>query len=105
MDAESNDPQSMLNFYRRVLALRHRLQTADTSCRWLDCDAPSGLNDGADWQPGGVIAYARENGWACVTNFASKPAALPGGEVLLTSAPLTDDGLLPQDASAWLSLR
>ena len=105
VDVESDDPQSMLNFYRRVLALRHRLQTADTSCRWLDCDAPSGLNDGADGQPDGVIAYARENGWACVTNFASKPAALPGGEVLLTSAPLTDDGLLPQDASAWLSLR
>ncbi|KAB7789897.1 glycoside hydrolase family 13 protein [Bifidobacterium leontopitheci] len=104
VDVEDADDGSMLNFYRRVLALRHELQTADTSCAWLAEDRPSGARDGADGQPGGVIAYRRANGWANITNFGATPAVLPDGDVALTSGPLTDDGRLPQDTSAWLRL-
>lgn len=43
-------------------------------------------------------------GWASITNFGEEPITLPQGEVLLTSGPLTDDGKLPQDTSAWLKL-
>ena len=103
VDVEDQDADSMLNFYRRVLELRHELQTSDTSCEWLDEDAPSGLRDGADGQPGGVIAYRRANGWANLTNFGATPVALPAGTVILTSGPLTEDGKLPQDTSVWLS--
>ena len=102
VDVEDADPASMLNFYRRVLALRHELQTDDTGCTWLDEDAPSGRRDGADGQPGGVIAYQRANGWMNLTNFGATPVVLPEGKMLLTSAPLTDDGRLPQDTSVWL---
>ncbi|MFP5487033.1 MAG: hypothetical protein ACLGHQ_01825 [Acidimicrobiia bacterium] len=35
-------------------------------------------------------------------NFGETPVVLPAGEVVLASAELTDDGLLPADATAWV---
>ena len=71
---------------------------------WLPEDQPGKAHDGANGFPGGTIAYRRANGWASITNFGEEPITLPQGEVLLTSGPLTDDGKLPQDTSAWLKL-
>lgn len=95
----------MLNFYRRVLRLRHKLQCSDTSLEWLDEDMPSGRADGADGLEGGVIAYRRANGWASVTNFSSSPVKLPSGDIILTSSRLEADGSLPQDTTAWVMLK
>ena len=95
----------MLNFYRRVLRLRHKLQCSDTSLEWLAEDMPSGQPDGADGLEGGVIAYRRANGWASVTNFSSSPVKLPPGDIILTSSRLEDDGSLPQDTTAWVMLK
>ena len=81
------------------------LQTTDLSLAWLPEDRSSGKPDGANGFTGGTIAYKRANGWASITNFGADPAALPAGKVLLTSGPLTEDGLLPQDMSAWIQLR
>lgn len=53
---------------------------------------------------GGTIAFRRANGWASVTNFGAEPAELPAGDILLVSGPLTDDGRLPQDTTAWIAL-
>ena len=39
-----------------------------------------------------------------VTNFGAEPAELPAGDILLVSGPLTDDGRLPQDTTAWIAL-
>ena len=94
----------MLTLYRRTLALRHKLQTDDLSLEWLPEDRSSGKPDGANGFTGGTIAYKRANGWASITNFGADPVDLPAGEVLLTSGPLTDDGKLPQDTSAWIQL-
>ncbi|TPF85667.1 alpha-amylase [Bifidobacterium sp. UTCIF-37] len=98
-DVEAADEGSMLNLYRRALALRAKLLTAtgDTSTvDWLDGD--EGYDD--------VIAYARPategRTLTSVTNFGTEPVALPDGAVILASAPLTDDDRLPQDATAWL---
>ncbi|WP_055428236.1 glycoside hydrolase family 13 protein [Bifidobacterium aesculapii] len=106
-DVEERDASSMLTLYRRALALRATLLTAtgDTSTfDWVDM--------GAD-----VIAYRRPAAadgttdaaatdaartLTAVTNFGAAPVALPEGDVVLASAALTDDGLLPQDASAWV---
>lgn len=104
VDVEEDDADSMLSLYRRSLALRHRLMPQDATLAWLPQDRPSGRNDGADGHEGGVIAYRRSNGWADVTNFGAGSVTLPAGEVLLASAPLTEDGRLPQDASAWIRL-
>ena len=103
-DREAADPDSMLSLYRRTLALRYELQTDDLSLEWLPEDRSSGKPDGANGFTGGTIAYRRANGWASITNFGADPVDLPAGEVLLTSGPLTDDGRLPQDTSAWLRL-
>ena len=51
-----------------------------------------------------TIAFRRANGWASVTNFGAEPAELPAGDILLVSGPLTDDGRLPQDTTAWIAL-
>lgn len=103
-DVEAADPDSMLSLYRRALALRHEMFTDDLTIEWLPEDTPSGKPDGAEGAEGGTIAYKRANGWASVTNFGADPVALPAGELLLASGPLTDDGKLPQDTSAWLRL-
>lgn len=88
--AES-DPDSILNLYRAALRLRRDLP-ADESLTWLD-------------SPGAhVLAFRRGAGFVCVVNLGSESTVLPEHRsVLLTSAPLTDDGRLPSDATAWLT--
>lgn len=53
-----------------------------------------------------VIAYARPAAGAktlvSITNFGAHELALPEGEVLVSSEPLT--GALGQDASVWMLL-
>ena len=104
VDREDTDSGSMLNLYRKALGLRHEWMTADTTLTWLDCDRSSGKPDGAEGHTGGIIAFRRANGWASVTNFGAEPAELPAGDILLVSGPLTDDGRLPQDTTAWIAL-
>lgn len=51
-----------------------------------------------------VLTFTRDPGFACVVNFGPAPASLPTHrEILLTSGPLTDDGLLPADVAVWLA--
>lgn len=104
VNEEEGDPSSMLAFYRQALALRHRLQCPDISLEWLDINGSDNLPDGANGLTGGIIAYKRSNGWACITNFGAQPVNLPAGQVLLPSGPLDSDGRLPQDTSAWIRL-
>ena len=53
-----------------------------------------------------VVAYRRAAVEGCtftsVTNFGTAPVSLPEGSVVLTSGPLTPDGQLPTDTSAWV---
>jgi len=48
-----------------------------------------------------VVAFERPNGWTVVTNFGTAPAALPAGEVLLSSSPVEGD-VLPGETTVWL---
>ncbi|NEG95192.1 alpha-amylase [Bifidobacterium sp. SMB2] len=104
VDVQDADPDSTLNLYRAALALRHEYRNEDTDVEWLPEDRASDVPDGANGYPGGVIAYRRSNGWASLTNFGAEPIDLPAGEVLLASAPLTEDGRLPQDVGVWMKL-
>ncbi|MFY9650995.1 DUF3459 domain-containing protein, partial [Trebonia sp.] len=46
-----------------------------------------------------------DGGVRCVANLSASPVGLPPhAAVLLASGPLTDDGLLPPDTTAWLSV-
>jgi alpha-glucosidase len=90
VEAEQNDPGSMLNLYRRMLRIRRtEPDLGPGHLRWLP-SAPD------------VLAFTRGNGFVCVTNLSRSPIELPAGSsVLLASADLTG-GLLPSDATAWL---
>ncbi|MFE2041551.1 glycoside hydrolase family 13 protein [Streptomyces sp. NPDC059477] len=80
---------STLELYRTALRLRRKLTEGET------------LTWAADTPPA-VLSFARTDGWRCVTNLSAAPVPLPPGEVLVTSGPLTDDGRLGPDTTAWL---
>jgi alpha-glucosidase len=87
VSVEDADPRSTLNLYRRALAVRAEL-LAGEGARFVD------------GRPG-AIEVLREGGWRCITTFGI-PTTLPEGELLLSSAPIGDDRVLPADATAWL---
>ena len=87
VDVEQADPDSMLTLYHAALAIRQESLTAtrDTTAEQVDM--------GPD-----VVAYTRAavggRTFTSITNFGTEPVELPGGSVVLTSGPLTPDGLL-----------
>jgi alpha-glucosidase len=93
VQAQHDDPQSTLTLYRRALRLRREMDAlGDGQVRWLS-------------EPGDdVLAFERPGTPAvvCVLNQSAEPVPV-SGEVLLTSGPLTDNGLLPPDTTAWLT--
>jgi alpha-glucosidase len=93
VEAQEDDPASMLSLYRAALALRHEHPAlGDGEFTWL----PSGP---------GVLAFSRGSGFACVVNLSDGPVPLPAGAtVLLGSGPGIADGALPPDAAAWLAV-
>ena len=99
-DAEEADPASMLNLYRRALALRAELLASvdPAAFAWLPAEA-------FDAAAANVVAYERPTAagtrLVSVTNFGPEPVPLPAGEVALASCAL-EDGMLPTDASAWV---
>ena len=88
VEAQDGQEDSTLSLYRRALALRSQLQTAET-LEWLE----TGRTD--------VVAFRRPNGWTSVTNFGTEAVELPAGTVLVSSAPLEADSL-PGATTAWL---
>ncbi|MGQ4399953.1 alpha-amylase family glycosyl hydrolase [Streptomyces hayashii] len=81
---------STLELYRTALRLRRKLLQGEELV-W------------ARQSPPGVLSFARHDGWRCVTNLSDASVPSPPGEVLLSSAPLGDDGLLPPDTTVWLA--
>jgi alpha-glucosidase len=87
VEAQTDSATSTLSLYRDALALRRRLQAAET-LEWVEAGAA-------------VLHFSRPGGWHSITNFGTDPVALPAGELKLASAPLAD-GLLAPDTTAWL---
>ena len=89
VEAELDDPESMLSLYRRALELRG--------------EHPAMSGDEVEWYgaPEGCLAFRRTGGLVCALNASPATVPTPPGEVLLASAPLAD-GMLPPDTSAWL---
>jgi alpha-glucosidase len=92
VQAESGNPDSMLELYRQALRIR-RIEPA--------------LGDGPmTWLPAanGVLALDRGTSVRCIVNLSASPVRLPPhSAVILTSSPLSD-GLLPPDGAAWLRI-
>ncbi|SFC46589.1 glycoside hydrolase family 13 protein [Streptomyces aidingensis] len=92
--AQSGDPASMLELYRRALRLRRAHPALGEG------DGPA-----LEWLPSApeVLAFARRPGFRCAVNLSGRPQPLPPHrEVLLASGPL-DGGGLPPDTAAWLT--
>ncbi len=90
VEAQTGDPDSMLELYRTALRLRRETEAlGDGELEWLDL-------------PEGVLGFTREPGFACVVNVSAEHVALPAGyDVVLATAELVDGGL-PIASSAWL---
>jgi alpha-glucosidase len=91
-EAQTGDPGSMLELYRRALSYR-RAQPAlgDGDLAWLPTTGP-------------VLAFTRghESTFTCVVNLSDRPVELPlAGTVVLASGAL-EGALLPPDTAAWL---
>jgi alpha-glucosidase len=92
-DAQAGDPDSMLAFYRRVLALRRAHVRG--AFAWRDLD--------------GSVAFDRGDGLLVVTNPTAVPLALPADWVArrslaLSTAPDSHDAaVVPADTTVWLA--
>jgi alpha-glucosidase len=85
VEAQREDPHSMLELYREALARRRELAGAPFA--WLD-DAEE------------TLSFARGH-VVCTVNAASDDIPMPGGELLLASEPGLQD-MLPPDTAAWV---
>ncbi|WP_345751518.1 glycoside hydrolase family 13 protein [Microbacterium rhizophilus] len=92
-DRQHGDPESTLNLYRTLLRLRRELALGEAEHSWID-----GF--------GGETVAFRSGPVTVVANTGPWPVTLPAGRVLVSSAPLGEDGdgalTLPGDAAVWL---
>jgi alpha-glucosidase len=93
VEAQEDDPGSVLAMCRRALAARRRLRAAGLT----------GPDDEVRWSvTEGVLAAERPGGLAVHVNLGAAPAPLPGGRLLVASGPLDGDGELPADTAVWV---
>ncbi|MGL5856826.1 MAG: glycoside hydrolase family 13 protein [Angustibacter sp.] len=92
LDRQRGVPGSTYEMYRAALTLRreHRLGSGDLT--WVE------------GYPGSVVAL-RNGAVVVVANVGTEPVRLPDGEVLMTSQPLPEPGVLPSDVTAWVLAR
>ena len=92
VEAQDDDPDSTLSFYRGVLEARRRITGAlGTTVEFLD-------------SPPEVLAFRRDPDLVCVVNCGTTPADVSGyGEALVASASADEvgRGSLPPDTAAW----
>ncbi|MGH3828505.1 MAG: DUF3459 domain-containing protein, partial [Pseudonocardiaceae bacterium] len=92
VEAQLEDPSSMLSLYRQALELRqgHSAFTG-TEVEWYGA-------------PPGCLAFRRgSGGLVCALNASGRPVSLPAEQVLLASGPLPPFGdTLPPDTAVWL---
>ncbi|KNC19748.1 alpha-amylase [Arthrobacter sp. RIT-PI-e] len=93
IDVQDADDTSPLSLVRTALTLRKHL---------LEEGVLSADDDGA-WRidEGAVLVCEREK-FVVVLAMGTDAVPLPDGEVVLTSSPLTPEGLLPPDTAAWV---
>jgi alpha-glucosidase len=90
VEAQADEPTSMLTLYRRGLRLRR--------------DAPWGAAGDLHWlpSPDDVLAFARGPRFLCLTNFGPDAVPLPAGTELLLSSTDLEGGAVPPDTTVWL---
>jgi alpha-glucosidase len=93
-ETQAGDPGSHLSLYKAALGIRRSHPALGEGRLTWDEDVPPA-----------VLSFTRDESFRCVVNLGESPVPLPSHEqVLLASEPLTNDGLLPVDATAWLAI-
>ncbi|MET8828970.1 glycoside hydrolase family 13 protein [Streptomyces sp. NPDC004610] len=95
VQAQEGVAGSTLELYRAALRLRRKLTEGESLVWAAETEAETETGPG-------VLAFARTEGWRCLTNLSAAPVPLPPGEVLLASGPLTGDGRVGPDTTVWL---
>jgi alpha-glucosidase len=98
VDQQEGVAGSTLELYRTLLEYRRKHRFGHGSLAWdaLSSDAVVALRNTAGDGEGTLLV---------VTNLGADPVALPDGEVLATSGPLTDDDdAVPTDTTVWVRL-
>jgi alpha-glucosidase len=85
-------PGSMLELYRRALALRREHPAlGDGTLQWVD-------------SPAGTLMFTRDPSFACLVNLDGKPVAPPEGwDLILASDDLDANGRLAANTALWLT--
>jgi alpha-glucosidase len=93
VQAQTGDERSMLELYRRALAIRRREPAlGDGTLQWLEA-------------PDGALAFAREPRFVCVANLEGDLVPPPEhAELLLSSGDLASDAAVPSDTAAWFTV-
>ena len=89
VEAQLDDPRSMLRLYHEALRIRKELPAlGDGELRWLD-------------GPDDVLIFERAPGFVCAVNFGRKPVRLDVDGTLLLSSARVNDAELDADSAAW----
>jgi alpha-glucosidase len=91
VETQDGTEGSTLTLYRRALALRHELQSAE-QLTWVETGRPD------------VLWFTRPNGWSVVTNFGTTPFELGGAAPVLSSSDSSGD-VVPGETTVWLAPR
>jgi alpha-glucosidase len=92
VQAQTGDPNSMLELYRAAIRRRRAEPGLHQSAMgWLSLDPE-------------VLAYTRGPDFACVINMSGRAIELPEFQTCLLSSSPLDGVLLPPDTAAWLRL-
>jgi alpha-glucosidase len=89
VEAETDDPASMLSLYRNGLRIRRSRPWGAGPFRWLDAGGES-------------LSFARGDAFVCLVNFGPDPIAVPAGAAVLIASNELEGGALPQDTTVWL---
>jgi len=94
VDAQVDDPTSMLSLYRAALAMRRSEPgLRGETFEWLDYLGPDG----------DILAFVRGD-IACVVNLGAAPVSLPPHSAVLLTSGEHPDGVLHTDTAVWLRL-
>jgi alpha-glucosidase len=89
VEAQIDDPESMLSLYRTGLSIRRQAPWGEHGeLKWLDYGDP-------------VIAFSRGERFVCIVNFGTEPIKLPEGAEVLVASTLLDGNTVAHDTTVW----
>jgi alpha-glucosidase len=94
IELQRQDPKSSLALVTKALELRRLLWKTEVF----------GPNDGGAWRvdAGNLLICERSADFFVAVAMGTEPVRLPSGSVLLSAAPLAEDGWLQPNNAAWV---